>query len=122
MKSKDPKAPYKGLTVKQFMAKKYPDITLIKYGDMTVLVGQYCGFAEGPMTDTGCIHVCPEYSSCTAAMEIGDLACIVEGGSEKTWCDVCGDTIVDRHADAINVNARGSRYKTCCEGCAQKVR
>jgi len=118
----DKKALYKGLTVKQYMRKKHPDITLIPHEDMTVLVGEFCGQAGGLMTDTGCINVCPDYSSCSAAMEIGDLSKLVEGGYGVTWCDICGDVIPESSADdIIRVNARGKRYKCCSGTCAEKV-
>lgn len=122
MKKTDKKAPYNGLTLKQYMKKKHPDIVLLKKGDMTVLIGVFCGYADGPMTDTGCTNVCPEYSSCSAAMEIGDLAKLVEGGYGMYWCDVCGDVIPESSQDdTIRVNARGKRYKCCSGTCAEKV-
>ena len=122
MKKTDKKAPFKGLSIKQYMKKAHPDITLMKHGDMTVLVGEFCGYAEGPMTDTGCINVCDRYSSCDEACYIGDLAKLVEGGQGVTWCDVCGDIIPESSADdIIRVNARGRRYKCCSGACAEKV-
>jgi hypothetical protein len=112
------KAPYKGLSVAQFMKKRHPDITVLdKEGP--VLCGTFCGYAEGPVTDTACIHLCPEYSSCDEAMHIQDLVMIVEGGYAKTWCDVCGD-IVDRD-EAVITRVSGKQYKTCGLDCADKL-
>lgn len=123
MKKIDKKAPYKGLTMKQYMRKAHSDLHLVQDGDMTVIVGEFCGAAGGMMTDTGCINVCPQYSSCDAAMEIGDIAKLVEGGQGVTWCDVCGEIIPESsHDDIVRVSARGKRYKCCDEDCAEKVR
>lgn len=122
MKKIDKKAPFKGLTVKQYMKKAHPDITLVKHEDMTVLVGYFCDFADGPVTDTSCSRLCANYSSCDEAMHIGDLAKLVEGGLGVTWCDVCGDVIPNSSVgDIIRVNARGKRYKCCSGTCAGKV-
>lgn len=119
-KKTDKKAPYKGLTFKEFFAKRHPDLAIVKVDGDNVIVGQFCGYAQGPMTDTGCMHVCPEYSSCDAAMEIGDLVKIMdrEGG---TWCDVCGDTIPES-SDATRVRTKSKSYKCCGEDCAETVR
>lgn len=104
-------APYKGLTVKQYMKKKHPDITIL---EDDVLLGEFCGFAEGPMTDTGCIHVCPHYSSCDEAAYVGDLACLL--GGQKTFCHVCG-ALHEREDFHWEVKD-GKRYRLCggCEG------
>lgn len=122
MKKIDKRAPYHGLTFKQFFAKRHSDLTIIKANDGTkVIAGEFCGFADGPMTDTGCVNVCPEYSSCDAAMEIGDLVKIMDGEG-GTWCSVCGDTIPESsEEDIIRVNNHGRRYKCCIGTCAEKV-
>lgn len=123
MKQKiDRKAPYKGLTIRQYMAKKHPDIFILDSVEwnMPVLAGVFCGYAQGPMTDTGCINVCDRYSSCDEACHIGDLAKLVEGGYGQTWCDVCGELIPDSD-DPIRVNSRKARYKVCSGTCAEKV-
>ena len=120
-KKTDKKAPYKGLTFKEFFAKRHPDLTIIKANDGTkVIAGEFCGYAWGPMTDTGCMHVCPEYSSCDAAMETNDLVKIMDGEG-GTWCDVCGDTIPES-SDATRVRTKGKSYKCCGEDCAETVR
>jgi hypothetical protein len=118
---KDPKAPYKGLTPEQFMAKRYPDMKIVEIDGDKIIVGQFCGYADGPMTDVGCMNVCERYSSCTAAMETNDLMQIIDQDGERTWCDVCGDTITSMD-DVIRVGVPGRRYKVCSEGCADVVR
>jgi hypothetical protein len=121
--SKDNKAPFKGLSVGQYMKKAHKDITLLKHEDMIVLVGEFCGYAQGPMTDTGCINVCERYSNCDEACRIGDIAKLVEGGQGVTWCDVCGEIIPESSSeDIVRVSALGKRYKTCSEACAETVR
>jgi len=121
MKKKDPKAPYKGLTHEQFMAKRHPDMKIVEIDGDKIIVGVFCGYAQGPMTDTGCVNVCERYSSCTAAMENNDLCQIISRDGERTWCDVCGDTIADKD-DIVYVRVPGKRYKVCGEDCEKKVR
>lgn len=119
-KNNSKKAPYKGLTFKEFFAKRHSDLAIVKVDGDNIIVGQFCGYAQGPMTDTGCMNVCPEYSSCDAAMETNDLVKIMDGEG-GTWCDNCGDTIPES-SDAIRVTHQGRRYKVCSEGCADVIR
>lgn len=120
---KDKRAPYKGLTVKEYMKKAHPDISMMMCGDTMTLVGEFCGHAGGLMTDTGCINVCERFSSCDEACFIQDLVKLVEGGYGDTWCDVCGELIRETDSeDMVRVSARGKRYKCCGENCAGKVR
>lgn len=123
MKKKiDKRAPFKGLTFKEFMKKAHPDMSIMMCGDTMTLVGEFCGHAGGLMTDTGCINVCERYSSCDEACYTQDLVKIMEGEG-GTWCDVCGETIPESSMDDIvRVSARGKRYKCCDEECAKKVR
>lgn len=121
-KTKDPDAPFKGMTVKQYMKKMHPDIVVVEDSDGDiVLVGIFCGFAQGPMTDTGCINVCPEYSGCDEAMYVQDLVKLVEGGQGVTWCDCCGDLIPESFKQYKVKSKEGKRFKTCSEACVKDL-
>lgn len=119
----DKKAPYKGLTVKQYMRKRHPDIHVtesVQFGFS--LSGCFCGFARGEVNDRICEHQCENHSSCDEVMHNDDIIKLLEGGQGVTWCDVCGDIIPESSEDDIvRVNARGKRYKTCSGTCAEKV-
>jgi len=115
------KAPFKGLTPTQYVEKRHPDIKVIETKDNgLVLFGQFCGYAEGPVTDIACQSLCEHYSSCGAAFHNGNLSVLLEGQG-NTWCDVCGALILDSDGTPMIITLPDGDYTLCSCTCAEKV-
>jgi hypothetical protein len=85
-----------------------------------VLFGVFCGYAEGPVTDIACQTLCDRYDGCDEACHNGDLSVLLEGQG-NTWCDVCGELILDSDGTPMTVTNGDVDYTLCSCTCAQKV-